>query len=265
MTTDRVSRSNHAPELDDRAGEIRFGLIVLSTDLTSEGDLYRLLPLDTVSIHVSRVAYENPTTPENLRKMTPRLAEAADLIAPGEDLRAICYSCTAASVTIGDAEITTAINRARPDVPVVTPTLAARHALSALRARRIAMLTPYLEKTAAPMVDYFTRHGFTVTNAHCFGLEDDRDMARISVSTIVDAAVAVDTDDADALFVSCTALKAVGAIAEIEARTGKPVVTSNQACAWVLSRLGGLQDHRPPGCGRLFEQPLTNFHNGEAA
>ncbi len=265
MTTDRVSRSNHIPKLDERADEIRFGLIVLATDLTSERDLCRVLPLDSVSIHVSRVAYENPTTPENLQKMAPRLTEAADLIAPGEALRAICYSCTAASVTIGDAEVAAAIGRARRDVPVVTPTLAARHALSALHAHRIAMLTPYLEKTTVPMVDYFTRHGFDVTHAHCFGLEDDRDMARISVPTIIDAAVAADTDDAEALFLSCTALKAVEAISEIERRTGKPVVTSNQACAWVLSRLGGLHDLRPPGFGRLLERPLTNFHNGEAA
>ena len=260
-----VSRSQYAPILDDRTDEIRFGLIALATDLTSERDLYRLLPNDAVSIHVTRVAYENPTTPENLRQMAPRLTEAAELIAPGEVLRAICYSCTAASVSIGDVEVAAAINHARPDVPVVTPTRAARYALEALSAPRIAMLTPYLEQTAAPMVEYFMRHGFTVTNAHCFGLEDDRDMARISVPTIIEAAVAADTDNADALFLSCTALKAVEAIDEIEKRVGKPVVTSNQATAWALARLGGLHDHKPSSYGRLFNLPLTDFHNGEAA
>lgn len=263
MEEDRISRSNISPKMVERAGEVRFGLVVLSTDLTSEGDLNRLLALDQVSIHVSRVAFENPTTPENLRKMAPRLTEAVDLLIPGEALRAICYSCTAASVSIGDSEVAAAVNRARPNVPVVTPTVAARLALLALGARKIAVLTPYLEQTTEPMVDYFSNHGFAVTRTHCFGLEDDRDMARISVQSIVEAALAVDTEDADALFLSCTALQAVGAIALIEEKSGKPVVTSNQACAWAMARLGGLQDHQPAGAGQLFRHPLTHFGDGE--
>lgn len=262
MATDRITRSKHVAHMDDRAAEIRFGLVVLSTDLTSEGDLNRLLPLDRVSIHVSRVAFENPTTPENLRKMAPRLTQAVDLLVPGENLQAICYSCTAASVSIGDAQIAAAIHKARPNVPVITPTIAARLALAALGARTIAILTPYLEQTTEPMVDHFIGHGLTVSQTHCFGLEDDRDMARVSVSTLVDAALAVDTQEADALFISCTALKAVGAIARIEAETGKPVVTSNQACAWAMARLGGLHDVRPSHAGRLFDFPLPDYNDG---
>lgn len=265
MAVERVSRSTHTAQMVDRTGEIRFGLVVLSTDLTSEGDINRLLPLDGVAIHVTRVAYENPTTPENLRKMAPRLTEAVDLLAPGEGLRAICFSCTAASVSIGEAEVAAAVGKARPNVPLVTPTIAARLALSALGARRIAVLTPYLEETTEPMIDHFTGHGFTVTQTHCLGFEDDRDMARISIPSIVEAALAVDTQDAEALFISCTALRAVDAIALIEEKTGKPVVTSNQACAWAMARLGGLHDLHPAGSGRLFKHPLTDFSNGEAA
>ena len=254
--TNQLRLLDDVPDLSDRSREIRFGLIVLSTDLTSERDHHRLLCHDDVSIHVSRVANENPTTPQNLRKMAPRIGQAASLLATGEPLKAICYSCTSASVTIGDAETAAAIGEAWPGVPVVTPSAAARMALAALGARRPAILTPYLEETTRPMVDYFTRHGFDVVNARCFGLEDDRDMARIPVESIVQAASVTDTEDADSLFLSCTALPAIGAIARIEARTGKPVVTSNQACAWMLSRLGGLDHHCPQGFGRLFELPL---------
>ncbi len=264
MSSDRVSLSPQSPAFDDRNREVRFGLVVLATDLTSEKDLYRLLPPDA-SIHVSRVEYENPTTPENLRRMAPRLTEAADLLAPGEVLKAIGYSCTAASVSIGDGEVAGAFNRARPGVPVVTPTGAARHALAALGACRVALLTPYLEATTRPMADYFDAHGLTVCRAHCFGLEDDRDMARVSVASIVDAALAVDSDEADALFLSCTALQAVQAIAEIEDRAGKPVVTSNQASAWMMARLAGLRGHRPSGFGRLFDLSLPDVDPGAVA
>ena len=264
MNSSHVSLSPKAPEFDPRGRQTRLGLIALATDLTSERDLFRLLSDDTVSIHATRVAFENPTTPENLRKMAPHLTAAADLIAPGEALKAICYSCTAASVMIGDEEVAAAINVARPGIPVVTPTASARMALNALGAERIAVLTPYLETTSQPMEAYFSRVGFTVTRMHCFGIEDDRDMARITVSSIIDGALAVDTPDAEALFVSCTALQSVDAIAEIERRTGKPVVTSNQASAWVMANIAGLPNRHTSGYGRLFDRPLDTFTLGEA-
>ena len=55
-----------------------FGLIALATDLTSEPDFVQLMPHDQVGIYTTRVAYENPTTPESLRDMAPRLCAAAD-------------------------------------------------------------------------------------------------------------------------------------------------------------------------------------------
>lgn len=262
MAHPHIARSRHPAEMVDRKAEIRLGLVVLSTDLTSEGDLNRLLPLDDVSIHVTRVPFENPTTPDNLRKMAPRLTDAANLLPPNETLRAICYSCTAASVSIGDDAVASALHQARPGVPVVTPTLAARWAFAALGVERIAILTPYLERTTEPMVTHFMDQGLTVTGAECFGFEDDRDMARISVPSIVAAAEAVDTSEAEAIFISCTALPAVDAIDAIEDRTGKPVVTSNQACAWALARLGGLVDYHPAGFGRLFGCPLVQPRSG---
>ncbi len=51
---------------------------------------------------------------------------------------------------------------------------------------------------------------------------------------------AADAPDAEALFISCTALPALAAVARIEAAIGKPVVTSNQACIWRLRHLAGL-------------------------
>jgi hypothetical protein len=103
---------------------VRFGMIALATDLTSERDAARLIPRDRAALHVTRVAYENPSTPENLRKMGPKLTAAAELLAPVPALAAICYSCTAASVEIGDQAVAEAINDACPGVPVVTPSSA---------------------------------------------------------------------------------------------------------------------------------------------
>jgi len=90
-------------------------------------------------------------------------------------------------------------------------------------------------------------------------------MARVSDQTIFNAALGADTDDAEALFLSCTGLPAINVIAELEQRVGKPVVTSNQASAWAMARLGGFADHRPVQFGRLFGCTLPDDVFGKAA
>lgn len=265
MNDEAVSRSEEMVRFNDAGATIRFGLIALATDMTSERDLYRQLPGEGVAIHVTRVAFENPTTPENLRKMAPRLTEAASLLQPLQPLKAICYSCTAASVAIGDAAVKASIQAGAGDVPVVTPTGAARLAFAALGVRRLAILAPYTIATTKPMAAYFTHHGMQLSRVECLGIEDDRDMARVSDQTIFNAAIAIDTPDAEALFLSCTGLPAINVIADIERRIGKPVVTSNQASAWAMARLGGFDDHRPQQFGRLFDCALPDNAYGEAA
>ena len=140
--------------------------------------------------------------------MQPTLTDGAGLILPGEELDAICYSCTAASAVIGDAEVAAAINKAKPGVPVVTPPLAATRGLRALGAKRISILTPYTVETSRPMAAYFERKGFDIASFTCLGFEDDREMARIAPASVVELAREAMAPDAEALFVSCTALRA---------------------------------------------------------
>ncbi|MET3792429.1 ectoine utilization protein EutA [Aquamicrobium terrae] len=244
------------PPLDPRPLERRVGLVILATDHTTEPDFRRMVASDRIGVYVARIAYANPTTPENLRRMQPALTEGASLILPGEPLDAICYSCTSASVVIGDGEIEVAIRAAKPGVPVVTPTMAAMRGLKALGARRISVLTPYVTETGRPMSDYFRRHGFDLASFTCLGLDDDREMARIKPSALVDLAREAMADDAEALFISCTALRSAGVAAEIEAAIGRPVVTSNQATAWNCLRLCGDAEPRLQW-GRLMTLPLA--------
>ncbi|MCB1354872.1 MAG: aspartate/glutamate racemase family protein [Rhodobacteraceae bacterium] len=229
----------------------RLGLILLATDMTTEGDIVRAIPPDAAAVHGTRIAYANPTTPENLRAMLPRLSEAAALLVPGRTLAAICYGCTSASVVIGEEAVQTAIGAVRPGIPVVTPAAAGARALRDLGARRIAIMTPYLPETTSPVADFFAAAGFEILRAVCLGLEDDREMARVDAVTILAAAEAADHPEADALFISCTALPAFALAGQIEARIGKPVVTSNQACIRELRAAAGLATPLA-GYGRLL-------------
>lgn len=243
------------PALDPRPLERRVGLIILATDHTTEPDYRRMVASERIGVYVARVAYANPTTPENLRKMQPALTEAAALILPDETLDAICYSCTSASVVIGDAEIEAAVQAAKPGVSVVTPPMAAMRGLETLGARTISVLTPYTVETSRPMADYFIRHGFNIASFTCLGFDDDREMARIAPAALVELARQAMHPEADALFVSCTALRSALAAVAIEEAIGRPVVTSNQATAWNCLRLCG-DDSARPEWGRLMTSPL---------
>lgn len=236
---------------DERAIPRRVGLILLATDHSTEADFARLVASPGIGVFATRIEYANPTTPANLRAAQPRLEAAAALLLPGEALDVVCFSCTSASVVIGDAAVEAAIRSGKPGVRVVTPPLAAKAGLEALGCRRISVLTPYTLETSAPMASYFEGHGFDLESFTCLGLDDDRDMARISRASLVEAAVAATGEDADALFISCTALRSASVAAEIEERIGRPVVTSNQATAWACRVACGL-DATVEGAGRLF-------------
>lgn len=246
-----IQRAATVLTYDEEPVARRVGLIVLATDHTTERDFERVLAPLGIGVYVARMAYANPTTTESLQATRPGLRDAAALILPDERLEAICYSCTSASVVIGDHAVERAIHEARPGVSVVTPPLAASIGLRSLGARRISLLTPYTEAVTAPMAAYFQAKGFDLARVTCFGLDDDRTMARIAPDSLVEAAIAATDPSSDALFISCTALRTAGLAGRTEAAIGRPVVTSNLATTWACLRLCG--DTQPrPAAGRLM-------------
>ena len=244
--------SDPKAHLEPRPARWRVGLIALATDHTSERDFASLSPCSDLAVYVNRVAFANPTTRENLLAMRPLLTEAAGLILPGEALDAIAYSCTAASAVIGDNAVRDAIQLAKPGVPVVTPTSAAFRAFGTVEVRKISLFTPYTTVVTEALARYFEDGGVEILNASCFGLADDREIARVLPDSIVTAACAVCHPQAEALFISCTALRAVAVTQTIEDRLGIPVITSNQAMFWQTIRQAGC-DLPVSGFGRLLK------------
>ncbi|WBU56104.1 maleate cis-trans isomerase family protein [Paracoccus sediminicola] len=222
----------------------RFGLIALSTDMTVEADAARLLP-ENCRLHVTRIAFDNPTTRENLLKTGPRLRAAADLLVPEVELDGIGFACTSASAVLGDAVHEAIGHRGR----LATPGGAAIRGFAALGVGRVALMTPYLAATADLVGDHFEAHGLEVVRRHSMGFEDDRDMALLPADRIIEFALAADDRRAEALFMSCTALPAVAVIDEIEDRLGKPVISANLALFWAMLDAARIPAEGP---GRLF-------------
>lgn len=233
----------------------RIGLIGLSSGMSCEEELHTMLPPGTMVL-TSRVANRNQIDLSTLADMEGDMMRAASTLLPEGHLDALVYSCTSGTIAMGEETVFERLRSVKPGIAVTTPFTGAVAALSALGCRRITMLTPYTQEVTAAMRDELVRRGLSVVRTVAFGLSLDSEMSSVEPRTVRDMAMAIDSPEAQALFISCTALRTSPIIEELEASLGKPVVTSNQALVWHSLRLSGYQEP-VVGYGRLLRLPLT--------
>ena len=164
-TTDDMILVEHLPFDADGgiASRARIGLIVLATDYTIEHEWRRIMSgLEGVALYESRIFNDSRITPETLRAMEPRIAEAAGVILPGDDLDVVAYGCTSASMAIGEEKVFENIRSVRAGVRCTTPITAAFAAFRAFGAKRIGVLTPYRADVNRIVADYIRARGFDV-------------------------------------------------------------------------------------------------------
>ncbi len=229
----------------------RIGLITLSTDFTIEQDFHRICHDQDVDIYVNRIPFENPLNHENYLKMADYLAEIANNILPGEKIDSIAYGCTSGSVAIGNKRIAEEIHKSKAGVSVVTPISATIKALTNLKIKKIAVLTPYPRKVNKTIFDYITKNNFDITSFSSFNLEYDSEIASIDPKYLIEIINKLDHKDADAIFISCTALRAVEVLDQIEKQASKYVISSNQAIIWECLRSVNI-NNSINGYGKLF-------------
>ena len=210
----------------------KIGLITLATDFTIEQDFRRICHNQNVDIYVNRIPFDNPLNHENYLKMTDHLADIANNILPGEKIDSIAYGCTSGSVAIGDKKISEEIHKSKADVYVVTPISATIKALMYLKVDKIAVLTPYPQKVNKTIFDYITKNNIEITSFSSFNLEYDNDIANVDPKFLIETINKVNHKNADAVFISCTALRAVEVLDKIEEQISKYVISSNQAMIW---------------------------------
>ncbi|MEP7020970.1 MAG: aspartate/glutamate racemase family protein [Pseudonocardiales bacterium] len=200
---------------------------------------------------------DDQITPETLRAMEPRLRESAAMILPSGTLDVVAFACTSASMAIGEETVFERIREAKPGARCTTPITAAFAAFGALRAQRIAVLTPYRADVNRIVADYISARGFEVPVFGSFNEESDAAVGRITpASTRHGIATLIADHDVDAVFVSCTSVRLAGIVASIEAEIGLPVTSSNHAMAWHAMRLAGVETAFPQ-LGRLYEHGLA--------
>ena len=250
----RVNRQHMPFELDGGvAPRAAIGLIVLATDNTIEHEFRQIVPrVAGAAVFHTRILNDPDINPETLRAMESRLADCSRTLRPGERIDVVAYGCTSASMVIGPAGVAARVHEGRPDVPVTNPVSAAVAGLGAMGAKRIALLTPYIDEVNQGMRNFFVGQGLEVPVMGSFNHENDNEVARIDARSVEDAVLELGRHPSvDAVFVSCTSLRAAERIEALEAKLGKPVTSSNHALAWHSLRLAGYAAPLP-GFGRLM-------------
>jgi maleate isomerase len=249
-----VNRTNMPFALDRGvAARAAIGLVVLATDHTLEYEWRRIFaPLTGVAVYESRIPSPVRIAPDTLGAMEAEITGATDLLLPGEPMDVVGYACTSGTIVIGEENVFARIRAARPAAKCTTPITAAVAGLKALGARRIAMLTPYVDAINGMMREFVQARGISVPVLGSFSHENDNEVARIDAASVRAAALELGRHSAvDAVFVACTSIRVADLVAPLEAELGKPVSSSNHAMAWHALRLAGINDALPQW-GRLF-------------
>src|SRR5438445_859946 len=222
----------------------RIGVMVPSTNTTCEADFSMVVPRG-VTVHGQRLWMTNDASGDAAyQRMNGEIETGAKYLATA-NVDVIAYGCTTGSFYRGpgyDREMLDTIQKTA-GVPAVAAAPAVVEALRHFGARRVSVATPYPDWNNARLRAYLEACGFEVLN-----VEGEPRAARSGNQGINDQdpqdvvafALRACRPEADALLCSCTAWRSVEAVAELERRTGKPVVTSNQASIWAAFRALGL-------------------------
>ena len=229
----------------------RVGLIALASDFMIEKDFINIIKDKDIDFFVNRIESYNPLTKESLIKMSEKVTEVTKDILPDEKLDCVVYACTSGTIAAGYSSIEKKVKIAKPEAKVTTPSTAAIKALKKLKIQKLSIFTPYSKKLNDEVVEYFKKENFDVTSNSYFDIESDIDIGKVDQNYLYEVLSKIDLNDADALFVSCTALPVLQIIEKLEKKLNKPVLSSNQALIWdTLENIGkNISIH---GFGKLF-------------
>jgi maleate isomerase len=228
----------------------KIGYVLLATEQTVQDDVMQLRP-DGVGIHFTRAAIPDSITNDTLLAQADLLADCAATLLPDGSLDVVCYACTSGSLVIGEERVFRELNKGAPNAQTTSLISGVIRALRAVNAKKLVVATPYLEEINLREVEYLEKAGFEVLSIAGLDLEKDSDMVRVTPEFISEFALRQDRVEADAIFISCGALRTLDVVQLIENQAEKPVIASNQAMIWDTLRLAGVDD-RIEGYGRLL-------------
>jgi maleate isomerase len=241
-------------------------LVVPSSNVTVETELPALLARHeqaTFSFHASRMRMAK-VSPAQLAAMN---AQRERCVMELGDARpdVVLYACLVALMAAGPREhqrveglvaeqLATGGSQAR----VRSSAGALVEALRAVPARRIALVTPYVEPLAKQVVAYLEAEEFDVVDWRALEVEDNHAVGCIPGDRVMEAARSLDLTEADALVLSaCVQMPSLALIEDAEQELGLPVLSAATAGAYSILRALGLP-LTISGAGSLLRRDLPD-------
>jgi maleate isomerase len=167
------------------------------------------------------------------------------------------FACTGTSYLIGPHEERKRIDayEQRFGFPIVTSSQAILSACQWLGVKRIALLAPYPAFLVDASLQYWTACGLDVVSFARKEMDptDTRAVYRIRAPMVLEAAAALNVDNADAVLLSGTGMPTLRVMSQLAQRTGRPVLSSNLCLAWAMLKLAGVE---PPAARKELGEAL---------
>ncbi|MFT5502559.1 MAG: maleate isomerase [Gammaproteobacteria bacterium] len=245
------------PSVNASRGRARVGVVVPVSNTNLEPDLGMMRP-DGVSVHIMRAGgYDIDAVPDSDQMRNFALASLDEvieaLVAAKPDL--IVYGCTSATLAHDlafDREFTERV-ASMAGVPAITAAGAVVESLKDLGVNKIAFSSPYVEQLNLEAIEFLNQSGFEVVSSAYVGENlGNHEQGALTPERIYKLGISANSEEAEALLLSCTDMRAVEVISALEETLGKPVVTSNQALQYITNKRLALGSK--PGFGQLLNR-----------
>ena len=224
-----------------REPALAVGLMVPSNNTTMEPELLAWLPEGSSCRTVRIPRGKGTLTPGDLPEYLAHAVSLAKDLAD-DDLDVIVYGCTAAGFLAGpdrDAGVgakIASISRKR----VVTTAGAMTAVLGHLGARRIVLVTPYLDVVNERLKGFLAQAGVQVDVLSSFRAQTVDELGAIRSEQVRERAREAMRPGVDAVFIACSQLPTYTIVGELETELGVPVWSSIRATAWQAMRTAEL-------------------------
>lgn len=211
---------------------LHVGLMVPGNNTTMARELPCHLPPGSICTTIKIPRSKALLTPETLPAYKQQALDLARAFARPE-IDVVAYGCTAAgfiSGPAGDAELARDL-AAVTGKPVVTTARAMVACLQEIGARRISLVTPYLDGVNRQLRAFLADGGIDVASFDSLYAPDTDALGRIESPAVAQLALETMSADAQAMFIACTQLPTLDILEPLRARFGRPVLTSISATA----------------------------------
>ncbi|KAK9783538.1 hypothetical protein SCAR479_00097 [Seiridium cardinale] len=141
-------------------------------------------------------------------------------------------------------------------IPATTSTLALNRALGVLGAKKLALVTPYLDDVQARILEVYTAAGYEIVAESHLCVSENTKIAEISEETLqkqVADIVQQGKGEVQAISTFCTNLNAAQLATKWESMYGVPVLDTVSTVVWDMLRLMRWERGAVKGWGKLFD------------